>query len=219
MVESTAAEREAETNWNNNLAALRVNQPAAAEILDPVEVDIRWIFARDGSLTAMDHDGKWWGGCSVPLLAGESILKTLETAPTGSCLLAPAHAGLVWAARQRMGSWPVLFVVQPDLQIARMILSCHDFSDQISRHRLWLVCGEDWPQQLRQLLDDHPGLGHADAVYPNQMDERRSGYPDDHHRSGCFLSRAEPARGHSFNPAIQTDPHHRSPADIGRRWQ
>ena len=159
MVESTAARREAEKNWGNNSAALRKIQPAVVELLDDVELaGEEWIFARDGSLTAMDSEGKWWGGCSVPLLAGESILKTLETVQTGSCLLVPVHAGLVRAARQRMGSWPVLFVVQPDLQIARMILSCHDFSDQIERHRFWMACGNDWSRQLRQLFDEHPGL-------------------------------------------------------------
>ena len=107
----------------------------------------------------MDDDGKWWGGCSVPLLAGESILNTLETVPPAVACSPPHMPGWSGPLAKRMGILgPVLFVVQPDLQIARMILSCHDFSDQIARHRFWFVCGDDWPHQLRQFLEDHPGL-------------------------------------------------------------
>jgi hypothetical protein len=158
MADTTAAERQAISNWANNLTVLRANQPTVAEMLEQVQLDLQWTFARDGSLTAMNQSGKWWGGCSVPLLAGRSILKTLETAQTGSCLLAPAHAGLVRAAREKMGTSPVLVVVQPDLEIVRVILSSHDFTDQIIRHRLWLVCGSVWSAELRQLFDAHPGL-------------------------------------------------------------
>ncbi len=159
MIQTTAAAREARANWSNNLAALRVVQPDIAELLEPIEPDIaEWVFARDGSLTAMTTDGKWWGGCSVPLLASQCILDTLETANIGSALLDPSCAALLRAARQRMGNWPVLLVVQPDLLIARTILSCHDFSADIRRHRLWIVCGTEWPGQLKQLLSDHSGL-------------------------------------------------------------
>jgi hypothetical protein len=57
-----------------------------------------------------------------------------------------------------MGAAPVLVVIQPELEIARVILSTFDFADQITRHRLWLVCGSNWSTQLRELFDIHPGL-------------------------------------------------------------
>jgi hypothetical protein len=157
-IEITTARREAERNWSRNLQVLRAIQPTVARQLEQVELDVEWVFARDGSLSGMTAAGKWWGGCSVPVLAGRSILQSLEKSPIGSCLLDPPHAGLVRAARERMGDCPVLFVVQPNLEVARMILCCHDFSDQFASHRLWTLCGEDWQTISRQIFDDYPGL-------------------------------------------------------------
>ena len=158
MAQTTKAEVEAQINWTNNMSSLRANQPAVAKLLDQVQLDLQWIYARDGSLTAMDHSGKWWGACSVPLLAGRAVLKTLETAQISSCILAPPHAGVVRAARQKMGVSPVLVVVQPDLEIARLILSTFDFSDDIARYRLWFACGSDWTAQLQEMFNAYPGL-------------------------------------------------------------
>ena len=154
----TTAGREAQSNFRNNQRALEKNQPATAALLDQTDLTQEWIYARDGSLTARAPDGKWWADCSVPMLAGRSLLKTLESLAAGSCLLAPAHTGLVRAARERMGSSSVLFVVQDDPHIARMILSCHDFSEQIAQHRFWILCGPTWPSDLQAAFEKYPGL-------------------------------------------------------------
>jgi hypothetical protein len=154
----SAAQREAQANFRKNHRALLKNQPAVAALLEQVQLDQQWIFARDGSLTAKHTDGRWWADCSIPMLAGRAMLKTLEPLQAGSCMLAPAHAGLVHAARERMGSSAVLFVAQSDPEIARMILSCHDFSDQIAKHRFWIFSGPDWANQLQSAFDRFPGL-------------------------------------------------------------
>jgi hypothetical protein len=157
-VEVTTAEREAQQNYRRNHSALVKNQPEAAALLDRVELDLEWVYARDGSLSARHTDGRWWGDCSVPVLAGAAVLKSLDPQQTGSCLLAPSHAGLVRAARERCGLSPALFVVQPDAEIARVILSTHDFSDQIAAHRFWMLTGPEWADHLRTLLEKFPGL-------------------------------------------------------------
>jgi hypothetical protein len=155
--EITAAERLSRKTWQSNYRALLNTQPAVAELLNAVHLDVEWVFARDGSLSARTN-GRWWADCSVPLLAGRTMLRSLPDESVGSCQLMPAHVGLVRAARERMGNCPVLFVAQPDAIIARMILSCHDFSDQIDRHRFWIVSGLDWLQHLERIFTDYPGL-------------------------------------------------------------
>jgi hypothetical protein len=158
LAESVSAARVVEQNMARNLGALAASQPLVADQLAEAALGKQWVFARDGSLTAMEADGRWWADCSVPLLVGRALLKTLQAGHTGSCLLAPGNAGLVVAARERIGRCTPLFVAQPDLEIGRMILACHDFSDEIRRHRLWLVCGPQWAEQLRDIFGRHPGL-------------------------------------------------------------
>ncbi len=153
-----AAARAAERCWDGNRRALLARQPAQMAALDGCELDVTWATARDGSVSARDADGRWWAGCSVPLLAGRALLRSLTVEPGGHCLLAPAHAGLVVAARERLGPGPVLFVVQPDLAACRMILACDDFSADVAAGRTWFFAGEDWPAAFRRAFDDHPGL-------------------------------------------------------------
>ncbi len=147
----------ARRNWEANLKALAQTQPWLSEILGQLPSDVEWVFARDGSLTALEH-GRWWAGCSVPLLAGRALLKTLSDEPVGSCQLAPAHAGVVRAARESMGKCPVLFVTQADLRTAQMILACHDFSQEISTRRFWIVTGQTWLEQLQLVFVENTGL-------------------------------------------------------------
>jgi hypothetical protein len=157
-VQVNAAERLSQLNWGANFRALCRTQPRVARLLADVDLtNLQWLLARDGSLTAMES-GRWWTGCSVPVLAGRALLKTLDAHSGNSFMLAPAHAGLVRAAREKVGHCTALFIAQPDAQLARVILACHDFSDQIDRHRFWVVCGEQWAAQLEQLLIDYPGL-------------------------------------------------------------
>ena len=149
----------ADRAWVQNHDAIASSQPAVAASLAAVELpELEWVFARDGALSAIESTGQWWAGCSIPLLAGRTLLKTLDTGPAGSCFLSPDHAGLVVAARERLNACTPIFVIQPDAQIARMILSCADFAFEIHRHRLWFFTGPDWAEQLRNVFATHPGL-------------------------------------------------------------
>jgi hypothetical protein len=119
-------------------------QPAMATVLDAVVPNVAWAIARDGSLWARDGAGAWLGGCSVPLLAGRALLRSLPVEPGGHCLLSPAHAGLVAAARERVGPVAALFVIQPDLALCRAILSADDIADDIAAGRAWFFAGDRW---------------------------------------------------------------------------
>ena len=153
-----AAAQAAERNWRANHAALSLHQPAHADALAASEPDVTWALARDGSLSARGPNGQWVAGCSVPLLAGRALLRSLTAGPGGQCLLAPAHAGLVVAARERLGPDAVLFVVQPDLDRCRVILGCADLAADLAAGRLWFAAGEGWAAELHRTLDAHPGL-------------------------------------------------------------
>jgi len=103
--------------------------------------------------------GQWFAGCSVPLLAGRAVLKSLEPAGNvASCFLAPAHAGLLRAARERIGDDAALLAIVPDAMTLRVILACQDFSADIASHHLWFICGQSWPAEMRQLFEAQPGL-------------------------------------------------------------
>lgn len=156
---TTAAESHAAANTTANLAALGITQPVLADALcDLPAPPLTWLFARDGSLHAMHPDGQWFAGCSIPLLAGRAVLKGLESDKLTSCYLAPAHAGLLRAARERMGDEPALLAIVPDLSTLGVMLACHDFADQIASHHLWFAAGEDWPAVMQALFDERPGL-------------------------------------------------------------
>jgi hypothetical protein len=211
----TAAESRAAANFSANLAALDRTQPDLPDLLRDSPIDLTWIFARDGSLTAMDPAGQWWAGCSLPLLASRAVLKSLESNNQTSCFLAPVHAGLLLAARQRMADDPALFAIVPDFLTLRVILSCHDFSGDILSHHLWFLAGESWPQNLRQLLENQPGLptparfiktkltadelvepmiSEAQRIFGSVVSQRsaslesiRSTWPSIQKRAGCLL--------------------------------
>jgi hypothetical protein len=143
-------------NWSANTAAL-----AAAGLNFPADqpIDGDWVTARDGSLTSRSSDGRWWAGCSVPLLAGRSLLAALERGdPLTACLLHPEHAGIVLAARERVGPATVLIVVHSDPAVASHLLHAHDFSDPIRSRQTAFVFGENWQAALRSLFDRSPGL-------------------------------------------------------------
>ena len=154
----SAAEIAAGQNLSANLSALRQTQPKLAEIVGPMPRGFEWIYGRDGSLTAIDGEGKWWAGCSLPLAAGRSLLKTLEPGMLHNCMLDPAHAGLLRAAFDRIGDEPALMAIVSEMMTIRMILCCEDFSREIAVHRLWFISGEDWTDDFRRLLEERPGL-------------------------------------------------------------
>jgi hypothetical protein len=154
----TIAGNLAADNWALNLVSLRATGSPVVEMLTDSAPELEWVFGRDGTLTGRTMDGRWWADCSVPLLAARALLSTLEPDPLSSCLLSPGHIGLVLASRERMGAGPALIVIEPNLDAARVILSCHAFSAEITSHQLWFVCGPEWAVQLRRLFDDHRGL-------------------------------------------------------------
>src|SRR5947208_318883 len=89
----TAADIDAERNWDANLAALAAKQPALAAALRAMPApDVSWLYARDGSLTAHDALGRWWSGCSLPSRAAQAMLKQLTLRGVVGCLLAQTHA-------------------------------------------------------------------------------------------------------------------------------
>ena len=83
---TSSAARQAELNRQQNLRALEKTQP---QLATSRATEIRWVFARDGSLTAIDQSGKWHGGCSVPHRAAGELLRSLEIAANVACFLAP----------------------------------------------------------------------------------------------------------------------------------
>jgi hypothetical protein len=158
--QATAADAQANRNWTANLAAIERTQPRVSQAIHDLRSDLTWLFARDGSLHAMDPaTGQWFAGCSVPLLAGRAVLKSLEPAGNvASCFLAPAHAGLLRAARERIGHDPALLAIVPDLRTLGMILACHDFSIEIASHHLWFISGESWAAEMLRLFQEITGL-------------------------------------------------------------
>lgn len=152
------AARAAERCWEANRRGLSARQPGQALALAGCDPDVTWATARDGSPWARDAAGRWLAGCSVPVLAGRALLRSLAVEPGGHCLLAPAHAGLVAATRERLGPGPVLFVVQPDLATCRAILACHDCSADLAAGRTWFFAGEAWADALGDALERYPGL-------------------------------------------------------------
>jgi hypothetical protein len=146
----------ASTNRTRNANAMN---SAGLSIPDATAVDGVWTTARDGSTTTRASDGRWWAGCSVPLLAGRSLLNSLESGSgVTTCLLHPDHAGIVRAARENQTPTTVLIVVHPDPAVIDHVLHEHDFSADIRAHRTSFFCGEQWADSLRQHFRRYPGL-------------------------------------------------------------
>ncbi|HEV8292138.1 MAG TPA: hypothetical protein VGP94_09445, partial [Tepidisphaeraceae bacterium] len=152
-----SAAQQAEHNWKRNLAALGETQDALASSLTQINPQVEWIFARDGSLTAFENS-KWWGGCSVPAKAGQELLKTLQITAPVACFLAPSHPAQIAFALRRLKSEQAIIALLPRFEDLVLALHCHDFSDDISSHRLWFTAGEQWPAQMAQLFLQNPGL-------------------------------------------------------------
>ena len=154
----TAASRLVERNWTANIVSLAVSQPHLLSVAGELPSDFEWVVARDGSVTALTVDGSWWAGCSVPRLAAKALLKTLERSPLVSAYLSPANAELIHAARERMGPEPAMIAIVPEVETFRMLLATGDFAADIKGHRLWFVVGQEWADELQQLLLQYPGL-------------------------------------------------------------
>lgn len=156
----TLAQRQSEANLRANLSALagRGRMPRVPAAPGP---EWEWVFARDGTLTVRrDADGGFWGGCSVPTRRARLQLRDYAPpTPHGTaCLLAPAHPADARAALDRLPAEHALLVLIPNADAATVFLRADDFSAHLARGRVFIHWGEDWADQLRGTLLDHPGL-------------------------------------------------------------
>ena len=140
------------------MCALSLSQPPIVDAARFAAHDVQWAFARDGSLTAFDAAGRWWNGCSVPLLAAKSMLATLDVTGRCACFLRPTLAGHLRTALDKSRDDQAIISVQPDLADLRVLLGSADFSRDVRRGRLWFAWGEDWPGEMARLFEQRPGL-------------------------------------------------------------
>ena len=154
---TTAAYVQVAANWQANFSALQSFQLDLASRFSSAPEPQSWIFARDGFLTTRT-DATWLSGCSVPLLAARSLLKTLELTGTLGCFLNPSHAAQIRAALEKIQPIQALLIVIPRLSDLAIVLQCDDFSSEIGAGRLFFVAGEDWGDQMAALFEKYPGL-------------------------------------------------------------
>jgi len=151
----TIATLQARQNLAANRLALRLSS-AFLSIPDELEAH-DWVYARDGSLTRR-ADGNWLGNCSVPLLAGREMVKSLAAKGAVICLLDPPHAQTIVAAFERLTPLQTVIVIKTDATDLMSLLACADLGNLITARRLHWIAGDAWPGQLHQLLADNPGL-------------------------------------------------------------
>ena len=154
---TTAASAQAAANWQANFSALQSFQLDLASRFSSAPEPQSWIFARDGFLTTRT-DTTWLSGCSVPLTAARSLLKTLELTGTLGCFLNPSHAAQIRAALEKIQPIQALLIVTPGFSDLAVVLQCDDFSSEIGAGRLFFVAGEDWGDQMAALFEKYPGL-------------------------------------------------------------
>lgn len=116
-----------------------------------------WLFARDGALTA-NQAGRWWGDNSLPARSAVAMLKDVSGAVAVTCVVAPAHAAQLRALLDRIEPGHAIIVIQPDAAAAHVALHCEDLSDAITAKRLWWAIGSNWADTLDRLLTELPGL-------------------------------------------------------------
>jgi hypothetical protein len=84
--------------------------------------------------------------------------QNLEVRGAVACFLAPPHAAHLRVALDLLRPEQAIVAVVPDLRDLALVLHCEDFSRDIASHRLWLVAGATWDQELHRLFEDHDGL-------------------------------------------------------------
>lgn len=144
-------------NWRANLDALRQTQRGLADALAQSDAGWRWTLARDGSLTALDASGQWWGGCSVPCFAARELLRKLEAVGTAA-YVCPTHGAELEVALERLSPRQAVIAIVPVMKDLAVMLHCVNLSQAIRGHRLWFAAGDGWEQELGILLDGMPGL-------------------------------------------------------------
>ncbi|HET6249088.1 MAG TPA: hypothetical protein VFE47_15440 [Tepidisphaeraceae bacterium] len=154
----TAAIRAAAMNFSANLRTLRNTQPAVAELVTTLPPDMEWVFGRDGALTALDAQGKWWAGCSLPKRAAQFMLKKANLDGAVLCFLYPVHAAQIRVTLDRAKPGQALLLLTPSEKTLAMLLACEQFAAEIDAHRLYFAAGQGWESQLDELLEQMPGL-------------------------------------------------------------
>ena len=152
------AERRAAANFIANSSALARTQAALAQAILPPREQVEWVFGRDGTLTALDEDGNWWSGCSLPHAAGHAMLKSMEVNAAVSCFLDPPHSGHLRVALDKLMPEQAIIAVVPEESDLRLLLTCEDFSRDMAAHRLWLAGGATWAEELERILTEQTGL-------------------------------------------------------------
>ena len=94
----------------------------------------------------------------MPSKAAEELLRTLHITAPVACFLAPSHAAQIAFALAQLGPEQTIIVIMPGEREISLALHCHDFSADLSSHRLWFAAGEDWARQMSQILEANPGL-------------------------------------------------------------
>lgn len=153
---TTHAQKCAVEYWGANRTALASTQQRLT-LQPPADSDTEFVFARDGSLSAL-QSGRWLAGCSVPTATARKFLEKLELRCTVGCFLNPTHAAQIREAFNHLTPTQALIAVIADEQTLQYLLHCEDLSAEISGHRLWFTVGDQWAAQLADLLSEHPGL-------------------------------------------------------------
>ncbi|HEY1629543.1 MAG TPA: hypothetical protein VGF52_06770, partial [Tepidisphaeraceae bacterium] len=153
----SSAQTQAQANWTRNQAALETSQPQLLQLLAEISLDVEWVFARDGSLSALEFD-QWIGGCSLPRRAAQAMLAKLAVQGAVACFLDPSHAGHVSAALEMLRPEQAMIAIIPQAHNLAALLHCEDFSADLQSRRLWFAAGADWENILAKLFEDHPGL-------------------------------------------------------------
>ncbi len=170
---STAADRQAASNYLANHTALAGTQPRLAARLAGRTLAVSWVYGRDGSLTARNQGGQWYSGCSLPHRAVAAMLNRLEVRGTTACFLSPDHAAMLQVALDKLQPHQSIIAIIPDLDDLHFALHCGNFAGAIAAHRLWFAAGDDWPGELTQLLREHPGLAEPEQfIRAPTLDER-----------------------------------------------
>jgi hypothetical protein len=157
-VQVNAADSLATENFVANLAAIAINQTGLFLEAMPLPDQISWLFARDGSLTAMLPGDRWWAGCSVPRRAAEFMLRTMDVGGVVACFLAPPYSAQIRVALDNLDSHQAVLAIVPQQSTLAVLLHCEDFSADIAAKRLWFVAGEQWESQLERLFAENHGL-------------------------------------------------------------
>ena len=149
----------ARSNFTANRSALAAEQRWLEHVAP--DTAIHWVLARDGSLTGRIEtaDGfRWLEDCSLPARASAAMLAKTKLSNPVTCFLSPFHAAAVRRNLDALQPEQAVILVLPQLPQLSTVLHCEDFSADIARHRLWIVAGEEWPQQLERLLTEQIGL-------------------------------------------------------------